>query len=231
MTPVMVQRRIRKAQRVYRLGEIHMHFPDHINILDLHPDTPVVKDIAALRPSLVIWDTLRKCFRGSTNDDDSPSEVYGRAKILVPGATHCFVHHDKKTIVDQAELEEEELFRGSGAWIDDADTAIHLVELAKGRLRASFTKVKDCEEQAPIPLQLNIDPLLLYASGEKIPEMVEWWKTRHANGSKEDMERFLLGSFVGSPDVIKQIVYGVPSGPNQTGSSDGREDSRPVDRG
>lgn len=211
MSEVQVQPRLKKASKAYGYPNAYFYFPPFMNILSLTPDNPIVQEINALHPCLIVWDTLRKCFRGSTNDDDSPSYVYTHSKFLFPGVTHLFIHHDKKTVVDQTELEEDELFRGSGAWIDDCDLGIHLVELAPRRLRASFTKVKDAEDQLPIQLTLDVDQLLLYADAEQLPMLAEWWMSCHPTAHTDDLEKYLLNSFVGGPQVVKHYVQGVQS--------------------
>lgn len=208
MTYQMLQRRLRRARRHYQYDSVHFFCPPRMNMLNFTPDNELVKEIQTLKPCLIAWDTLRKSFRGSTNEDDYPSLVYGLARELFPTATHLFTHHDKKTVVDQAALDDEEEFRGSGAWIDDADTAIHLKEIGPGRLKCDFTKVRDAESQAPIILTLQEEPLLLYGSGEPIQALTDHWINQHRLSSKADLERYLMGSFVGSPRIVQEFLAG-----------------------
>lgn len=206
--PWLTQQRVRRAQKIYKLGNIHFFFPTFFNIVTLTESHPLVQEIRELNPSLVIWDTLRKIHRGSSNEDDIPSLIYGTARNLFQEATHMFVHHDKKTIAEQEKLDEEEEFRGSGAWIDDAHTGLHLVKVATGKLMLYFTKTNACEDQAPLSLGLNLDTLLLYASPEQATLLTEWWRERNPGGAPADLERYLLSSFVGNPRIARQLAWG-----------------------
>lgn len=200
------QERIQKAWSFgYVMENVYWHFPKFFNLLMLSPSTELVKEINALSPCLIVWDTLRKIHRGSSNDDDTPSLVYGHAQGLFPTATHLFIHHEKKTVVEQEKLEIDELFRGSGAWLDDADTGFRLSEVAPGRLLLENTKHRTCEAQAPIHLSLNRSVLLLYASSDRLRELIHWWKRVNPNGTEDALERFLLHSFVGSPRLSREL--------------------------
>jgi len=205
---MLTQQRVRRAQRLYQLNDVLFFFPEFFNLITLTAESALVKEIRDRNPSIIIWDTLRKIHRGDSNEDTVPSLVYGTARSLFPRAAHMFVHHDKKTIVDQGALDEEELFRGSGAWIDDSHTAMHLVEVSPGRLMLNFTKTNACEDQQPIALTLNTEHLLLYASPEQAVKLAAWWRERHPGGAPADLERYLLNSFVGGPRVAHQLAHG-----------------------
>lgn len=208
MGPELEQQRVLAAQRHYDLDGLHFFFPNFLNLPALVHDEPIVQEMRAINPSLIIWDTLRKTHRLPNNDDDTPSWVYGSARRLFPGCAHWFVHHDKKDVVDQDQLEPDELFRGTGAWLDDCDTGIHVREVANGKLVLEFTKVRSAPQQAPISLTLNPDTLLLYGSGENLVSCVEQWERRHPDGSREECRKYLLASFVASPKVIDAFFGG-----------------------
>jgi AAA domain-containing protein len=210
MGPELEQQRVHAAKRFYSLDNLHFWFPDFLNLPGLMHDDPMIQEINALNPSMIIWDTLRKTHRLPNNDDDTPSWVYGAAKRLFPHCVHWFVHHDKKDIVDQNELEPDELFRGTGAWLDDCDTGIHVSSVTEGRLALEFTKIRSAAQQPPVHLVLNPEALLLYTSGERILDMIQRWKTRNPKGSEEELRQFLLASFVGGPAVIDQALRGMP---------------------
>lgn len=208
--PWLTQTRVRLAQKLYPLSNVLFYFPDSFNIATLNHGHDLVKEIQSHHPSLIIWDTLRKIHRGNSNDDDVPSMIYGLARELFPKAAHLFVHHDKKTVVDQEQLDREEEFRGSGAWIDDAHTGMHLVKVATNKLMLHFTKTNACEDQAPLPLTLSLESLLLYSSPDAATKLAESWRRRYSSGSAGDLERYLLGSFVGSPRIARQVAQGTP---------------------
>lgn len=208
MGPELEQQRVKAAARYYHLDNLHFWFPNFLNLPAMLHDDPLVQEIRVIDPALIVWDTLRKTHRLPNNDDDTPSWVYGAAKRLFPHCAHWFVHHDKKDVVDQEELEPDELFRGTGAWLDDCDTGIHVREAAPGRLMMEFTKVRSAPNQAPLSLTLNPEALMFYTSGENILGMVERWKQAHPTGTPEQLEQYLLSSFVGGPRVIKQVIYG-----------------------
>lgn len=207
-TPEPVQaERVRIAIRNYPMERVFFTFPQYLNIMTMHRDKELIDKLhEKCNPDFVIWDTLRKIHKSSSNDDDVPSQVYGAAKSVFPKATQLFVHHDKKTVVDQEELDKEEFFRGSGAWLDDADTGIHLQEGGKGRLVLTFTKVRTCDEQDPITLLLNKDDLVVYAPGQAM-DLVEHWKLRNPQGVPEDLYRYLLASFACSPQMAHRLAF------------------------
>lgn len=206
-TPYPVQRdRLVKASQITTFDHVYYHFPKYFNLLQLRETDELVEQINMVEPDLIIWDTLRKIHRSSSNDDDVPSLVYGTAQWLFPDATHMFVHHDKKTVVDQAQLEKEEYFRGSGAWLDDADTGLHLTSPSKGHLVLAFTKVRTCEDQDPIGLTLNKDALLLHAVGDVSP-LVREWRAANPEGSADDLRFFLIASGACSPRSVERLIH------------------------
>lgn len=200
--------RVRQLRQHYSLDNIYFYFPRFFNLANVTVHDPMMQEIAALKPSMIFWDTLRKIQRLGTNDDDVPSFIYGKSQDMFPTATHCFIHHDKKTIADQDKLDMDETFRGSGAWLDDADTGLHLERITTNRLMLTFTKTRTCEAQPQIPLLLHPGTLLLYSTGEQAKRLMEHWQQKYPGGKQEDLERYLLGSFVASPTTIHQLLHG-----------------------
>lgn len=227
MTASIQQQRVRAALRYHRMDNLHFLFPSFFNIGALQADTDIVQKINVLKPKLVVWDTLRKITRGDLVTDDSlPSFIYGKAKDLFPGATHLFVHHDKKTIADQDKLDEEEMFRGSGALIDDADTGMHLNRVGGGRLMLTFPKTRTCAEQPSVPLILHPETLLVYASGDAAKLCADHWRSQHPTGSPDALERFLLASFVGTPRIARFLAHGDPGDGTEIQGGEARSDGR-----
>lgn len=207
MPEALTQVRVKLAQaNGYKLHNTYFFFPRFFDLLSLNENSQLVKEIQELQPCLVIWDTLRKIHKGSSNEDEVPSLVYGYAQKLFPTATHLFIHHEKKTVVEQEKLELDELHRGSGAWIDDADTGYRLSKVANGRLRLEGTKHRSCEEQPPIDLTLSREALLLYASADHAASLAALWRSRFPLGTSAELEAFLMSSFVGSARLAAELA-------------------------
>jgi AAA domain-containing protein len=210
MSAHLQQMRLHRAQDLYSLSNVYFFFPRFFNLAQVDNNTQIIKDITSLKPAVIFWDTLRKVQRLGTNDDDVPSFIYGKVQEMFPQTTHFFIHHDRKTTGDDTQglTDPEEHFRGSGAWLDDADTGLHLSKVGSGRLLLTFTKTRSCEQQAPLALTLHPETLLLYATGEGGAERLKrWWQERHSPDPRT-LEQFLNGSFVASPKIVKTLVYG-----------------------
>jgi len=210
--PVALQHlRVKAAVTRYPMHRVFFHFPRFIDLLKLEPEDELVERIRSVNPGLIIWDTLRKIHRGSSNDDDIPSAVYGWSKELFPGATHIFAHHDKKTVVDQEKLDPDEAFRGSGAWIDDGDLGLHLEALAENHNAVRFTKVRSDRTPPPFPLSLDTDVMLLYARGRP-RELAEQWCRQHPAGTSAQLLQFLMASFCCTPAIARKTVKEIMGG-------------------
>jgi len=207
MPEPLQQVRVRMARaHGYQLNNVHFFFPKFFNLLAVAEDNPLAQEIRALNPCLIIWDTLRKIHKGSSNEDEVPSLIYGYSQQLFPTATHLFIHHEKKSVVEQEKLELDELHRGSGAWIDDADTGYRLSKVATGRLMLEGTKHRSCEEQPAIPLTLSRETLMLYAPPDHASSLAALWRSRFPRGTTQELESFLLSSFVGSVRLAHDLA-------------------------
>lgn len=218
MTESLQQDRVKRARKLYDLSKTYYSFPILLNLPELTHEDPWVRSITTLHPDLIIWDTLREVHRLDSNEDSSPSLVYGAARGLFPSATHIFVHHDKKTIADQNMLDDDEFFRGSGAWLDKADTGLHLAAIAPGHLLLTFTKTRTCAPQNPLSLTMHPETLLLYAS-EDASKLMHDWRLAHPQGTESQLRRYLMASFVASPRSIDHLLRGDEKWPTQQTSS------------
>lgn len=121
-----------------------------------------MQDIRDYAPALVIVDTLRKSHRLDENSSDTPVAVYGAWRAAVgPTPTIVYLHHDRKTSFDGPVNRDEE-FRGSGAWLDEADLGIHIME-SKGGIVLEWSKHRTFDPEQVgnrFSLQLNPDTLL-----------------------------------------------------------------------
>lgn len=134
-------------------------------------------------PVLVIVDTLRKTHPLDENSSDTPVAVYGAWRALVgQKATIVYVHHDRKTS-EFGDLNESA--RGSGAWLDECDTGIHIIGKKKRLDRMEFSKLRTMDYPEPIPLRMNPETLLIEADTE---EPVEKWVRQQIAAGKPKAE-------------------------------------------
>lgn len=158
-----------QQERMQKFGLVHDDFhiltsDSRINVLlDAVKKPDWVSYLRSLDAGLVIVDTLRKCHPLDENDSDTPVQVYGAWRDIVgPKATMCYIHHDRKSFEGQ-NLDESS--RGSGAWLDEVDTAIHLMTRAKKLAKMSFTKARTMEIPEPMAIRLNPETLKVETDG------------------------------------------------------------------
>jgi hypothetical protein len=153
--------------------------PDSFWWLDLYPGidllrpTPELVSLlkhanATIQPILVIINTLRKIHTLSDKDSEVPSRVYQALHWFFPTSAILVNHHDKKTYKHKdIEIEEDEAFSGSQAWLNDAQVGLHLIaaDRAERTMRLIHTKSQVSELTAPLHLQLSADGTNLVESG------------------------------------------------------------------
>ena len=206
-TPYGIQRkRLCVADKILPLDYIHYYHTQTFNMLKMKHQDDFLGPIVDKEPDFVVWDTLRKISRAASNDDDVPSLIYGTAHELFPDATHMFIHHDKKTVVDQDKLDKSEEFRGSGAWLADSDTTIHLTKASEYQIIVEFTKVRTCGPQDPIRLTLDPKEMFLSARGNPEPLVQEWWRD-HPNGTEDQLYQYLMASFACTSRSVARFAY------------------------
>lgn len=120
--------------------------------------TKWVQDIAAVQPSLIIIDTLRKAHAWSENDSDSAGRFYAKLRELFGYTAVMMLHHDRKSS-ESTEMFSSESFRGSGAWLDDVDLGLHLKKSRKDGMTLEFSKVRTCPEIDPIQIEIVEDTM------------------------------------------------------------------------
>lgn len=138
------------------------------DITETDPGEEWAQALRAFAPAMVVVDTLRRSHRLDENSSDTPVAVYSAWREVVgPHATVVYLHHDRKTSFDGGSDRDEE-FRGSGAWLDEADLGIHLVR-TRGGLVMEWSKARTFapgEEGVSRSYQLTMDndTLLLVAA-------------------------------------------------------------------
>ena len=119
-----------------------------------------IEDLRAVSPGLVIIDTLRKAHRMDENLSSTVVDVYAAWRYICgPDATILYIHHDRKSF-DGGSSDED--FRGSGAWLDEADLGMHMRSSRTG-LTLEWSKVRTCSEDdvRPVGLRMDADSLLM----------------------------------------------------------------------
>lgn len=133
-------------------------------------NTGVLAGLQDAAPELVLIESLRKCHHLDENDSNTPVRVYKAWQERFPDASLLFAHHDRKLSPDGSgpQRYRDESFRGSSAWLDDADLGIHVIpekpaqELAELQVRLEFSKVRSGPLQPPMSIRFNEKTLLPY---------------------------------------------------------------------
>lgn len=209
MPSAMLHYRLWSGYKHYDYPGLLIYCPPYMNMLALDRDDLYESAYDTLQkhnPDVIVWDTLRKVQPLEENDNASPARVYGKARVMFPNACHVWVHHDKKTVPDQAMLHSEELFAGAGAWIDNADTGIHLIETGPGRCVLNFTKCRGGPPQHPIAVQLDPDTMMFYRYMPKGVELANYIMRRHPDWDEEDLAFWLATSMIYTPSCAQRFA-------------------------
>lgn len=157
---------------------LHLVSDSKINVLKAAREEWVSR-LTAHQPLLVIVDTLRKTHEMDENLSNTPVEIYGAWRLACgPRPTIVYVHHDRKT-TEFGDLNESA--RGSGAWLDECDTGIHILGQKKKLDRLEFSKLRTMDYPEPIKIRMNPDSLLIETDGEEPVE--RWLREQMAKGT------------------------------------------------
>lgn len=191
MPSVQMQKRVQAALAQFPYSAAFgIYDAAALNIMDASETTPWVKDIGAFKPEIVVFDSLRKIHTLSEIDTAAPSLVYGRARRLFPDAARVFLHHvtkppgkvEKGATVRDA----EDSFRGTSAWLDDADTGLLLNRYRRKRT-FQVTRGRHAEDDLKdlvMPIQLSDNGLFVeLAEPTPITELIGWHQ-EHPEGSR-----------------------------------------------
>lgn len=174
--PMVQQERVRMLQGQFGdgwdAGRMHWLLNDRkIDVIDelQQASTPAwSKKVQEIEPKLVVIDSLRKTHRLDENDNSTPSEVYEAFRILCgPSPTLFFLHHDRKTMPIRPGQEappQDEMGRGAQAWIDDADTGMHIKKVKRGsgyEFLLYWTKLRTSGELPMMRCTMNTKSLLI----------------------------------------------------------------------
>src|SRR5437867_3057076 len=99
-----------------------LNIEDPQNIRD-----PGIVDAKRYDPEVIFVDSLRKSHTRDENDSATPEIVYQAWRRHFPSVTLGPLHHNRKVIFGPNAGDRDEAFRGTTAWLDNADTGIQLL--------------------------------------------------------------------------------------------------------
>ena len=158
-----------------RLRKLRLQPEADCDFLFLPPlSVPVLarEDLAKLHEAaernydFVVINTLRKCHSLNDKEAQTPKIVYEFFQRTFPGAALMFVHHSKKSQLNQASGQYEsgldkESFSGAKNWINDAQVGIYLRKFKNPRTQTNLVlrheKTQVSAEYAPLGLRLEAD--------------------------------------------------------------------------
>jgi hypothetical protein len=216
MPPLATQMRIRMAHTAFAFDDelIRIVTLRSLDIFRVSRDTTWVQEINAFQPGIIVFDSLRKIHRRDESDTGTPSAVYGQTKELFPGAAPFCLHHVRKAphprMQGSGSSEDLEAYRGTTAWLDDADTGLYLSFDKKKKKKQRVFQVyrarhADESVKAEItPVQIAEDSLFLEPT-DPTPQMrlMDWW-LKNPNASLNDAVQWLREEF---PDRARQTYY------------------------
>lgn len=131
-TDVQLETALPRLQTLGAMPGVTFHFLPTCNLLAPHPALLETLQYyqRALKPDVVVINTLRKSYSGDSKDDEIPTKVLGALRGYFPQAAFCLNHHDTKRKFTDKGLEvgaQEEAFAGSKAWLNDIASSIHIL--------------------------------------------------------------------------------------------------------
>ena len=172
------------------------------NVMMAASQTPWVVDLNRFRPDWIIFDSLRKLHHLKDEAPEAPSLVYNKLRELFPSAARTVLHHVRKPPPSYmlngsgyVQSEDPEAYRGTTAWLDDADAAVYMpynfktreraVWLTRSRLTSSDAK------QTPVAVTLDETTLFLEAARPSPQLQLIAWKSEHPHASLPEAVAFL----------------------------------------
>jgi len=158
------------------------------------------------QPNLVIVDTLRKVYYGDERDGGIASQVYGTYQEIFPKSAIQFNAHNRKASTDAAVSVSDENFSGHQAWVNDAQSALHVEKQAEpGRMRLKHTKSQYSELSPSISLKLNEDGCYVLSLEDERTEAIKKIMAEAAPGSKKsDLDKQIAKALVVSPRTARR---------------------------
>lgn len=180
--------------------------PD-FDILKTPAILPWVAELRRFGPQLVLFDSLRKIHREKEQDTAVPSAVYSKVKELFPGAGFLFTHHVVKPPADWIkkqhsydEGEDMHTYRGTTAWLDDADTALFMRLSSKGKRSLKVTRCRAARDDIKrdiIGVTIGAESMFLEAGALSQEQWVKSWVLKNPDASQEVGEAAAAAQFPG----------------------------------
>ncbi len=201
---ILVRERLREAG-LLTAENVWWEFADSFNVLRPGPIVARLKEAQlAVRPDLVIVNTLRKVYTGDDVNSDIPKQVYGTFASLFPQAAIWYTHHERKSRggIEDATIDEREDFAGSAAWLNDAQVGLQLLgdpkpkDAAAGELyvRLAHGKSQVSERLKPLHLILRDGAHWSVASDDERARIVSLWhSTAGSNEAKRSASMAAMG--------------------------------------
>lgn len=196
MPALLTQDRIRQNPDFDRIAILTS--PTKVDVVSLKISPPAaLKAAQATKPTIVIIDSLRKIHDNDEIDSSAPTNVYSACRELFPGSTLVLLHHDRKTDGVVTNATDDEAFRGSGAWLDDADTGLHLVRGPKrtGEPHTAtllFSKLRTCGHQPTIALRMRSDTLVMERADKTAQQFAMEYLMAHPAAKQPDIQKYLI---------------------------------------
>lgn|SRR3990167_209898 len=211
MTIQTLQSRVRLAEGTKLLHFLHTEPFDVVKLAATLPLPTAVLQAQQCNPALLIVDSLRKTNVGDEISSATPSRVFAAWKRLFPNATLLFIHHDRKKPRDpEAYTHAEEAARGTGAWLDDADTGLHLTRVrgsSDGHVCSlTFSKCRTTEEPPALILRMHEESLLVEPTKPSARQALWTWRQEHPKATKEEAREWFLKQKLGGRSLAYRLV-------------------------
>jgi hypothetical protein len=162
----LVAERLRKLRLQPEAGADFLFLPPLSVPVLAREDLAKLHEAAERGYDLVVINTLRKCHSLNDKEAQTPKIVYEFFQRAFPGAALMFVHHSKKSQLNQTSGQYEsgldkESFSGAKNWINDAQVGIYLRKFKNPRTGTNLVlrheKTQVSAEYTPLPLRLEPD--------------------------------------------------------------------------
>lgn len=203
MPRVLLQRRLQDMPYAFDpdlfLVQTFQHAP---NIFHCTPTTDWVRDLNAFAPEWIVFDSLRKLHHLKDEAPEAPSLVYNKLRELFPNRARSVLHHVKKAPPSYLlngsgykQSEDPDAYRGTTAWLDDADAAVYMPYNTKTRERAVWLTrsrlVSEDVKSHPISVRLDEESLFLEAAAPSPQVQLVGWSAEHLHASPAEAVDFL----------------------------------------
>lgn len=192
------QERMQRASSSYTFDNAQFRvatLPD-FDVLRLTKLVTWVNELGMFEPEIVMFDSLRKIHREKETDTAVPSAVYAKCKELFPKAALIFAHHvtkpPSKLLQKQHNYdptEDDHVYRGTTAWLDDADAAVYLRrdDADKRSLRVTRCRFsRDSIKREVIGLSLATGGMFLEPCALAPAQWMLHWKMQHPAAARSE---------------------------------------------